>query len=118
MKESKKGIAHFFAAFGYTLAGLGAALKSESAFRQDAVFAAVNIVAAWIFAPKWFAALQTALSAGLLAAELLNSAIEAVVDLASPGWHELAKRAKDMGSAAVGVMVGAILVLWVLQFSA
>lgn len=116
MKESKKGVAHFFAAFRYTLAGLGAALRHEAAFRQDVAFAAVNIALAWIFAPAWFAALQTALSAVLLSMELLNSAIETVVDLASPGWHELAKRAKDMGSAAVGIIIAAIVSLWISRF--
>ena len=48
----------------------------------------------------------------LLSVELLNSAIEAVVDLASPEYHELAKRAKDMGSAAVLMVLTALGVAW------
>ncbi len=49
----------------------------------------------------------------LLVTELLNSAIEAIVDMTSPGYHELAKRAKDMGSAAVFIMLTALTVAWV-----
>ncbi len=49
----------------------------------------------------------------LLTTELLNSAIEAIVDMTSPGYHELAKRAKDMGSAAVFMMLTSLTVAWV-----
>jgi diacylglycerol kinase (ATP) len=50
----------------------------------------------------------------VLAAELLNSAIEAVVDLVSPDFHELAGRAKDLGSAAVFLLLAATALCWVL----
>jgi len=51
-------------------------------------------------------------TASVLVVELLNSAIEALVDLASPDYHLLAKRAKDIGSAAVFVSIALALLLW------
>ena len=116
MKSSKKGFAHFIAAFGYTLAGLKAALVHEAAFRQDVVFALANIVAAWLLAGRIGTAgavILSALAAMVCIVELLNSAIEAVVDLESPESHELAKRAKDMGSAAVGLSIGLVVAAWI-----
>ena len=82
--------------------GLSYAWRNEAAFRHEALLLVVGIaVALWIEVP-WAA--RAALIASLLlvlAVELLNSAIEAIVDLVSPGQHELAGRAKDLGSAAV-----------------
>jgi diacylglycerol kinase (ATP) len=89
-------------ALGYSLQGLGAALRFESAFRQEAALAVVMLPAAFWLGRGW---IEIALLAGavllVMVVELLNSAIEAVVDRVSLDLHPLAKRAKDYGSAAV-----------------
>jgi diacylglycerol kinase (ATP) len=101
-------------ATGYSLAGLGAAWRHESAFRQECMLALVLWpVAVWL-GRSW---VETALLAGsvmlVLIVELLNSAIEAVVDRVSPDLHPLSKRAKDIGSAAVMLAILTCALLWV-----
>ncbi len=86
---------------------------TEAAFRQEACLVAIASVVL-LFLPlshEWKGLLFFATSA-VLVVELLNSAIEAVVDLASPEYHLLAKRAKDIGSAAVFVSFAFTLLLW------
>ena len=81
--------------------GLGAAWK-ETAFRQEAIAALVLLPCAFWLGRSW---VEISLLAGsvvlLLVVELLNTAIETVVDRVSPEWHALSGRAKDLGSAAV-----------------
>jgi diacylglycerol kinase (ATP) len=101
-------------ATGYSLAGLGAAWRHESAFRQECMLALVLWpVAVWL-GRNW---VETALLAGsvmlVLIVELLNSAIEAVVDRVSPDLHPLSKRAKDIGSAAVMLAIVTCALVWV-----
>jgi diacylglycerol kinase (ATP) len=99
MRTGLDRVAH---AFTYSMQGLGAALRFESAFRQEAALALVMLPAAFWLGRSW---IEVALLAGsvllVMVVELLNSAIEAVVDRVSLDLHELAKRAKDYGSAAV-----------------
>jgi diacylglycerol kinase (ATP) len=75
---------------------------SEPAFRQEAIAAIVLIPAAFWLGRSW---VETALLAGsmvlVMVVELLNTAVEAAIDRIGPEWHDLSKRAKDMGSAAV-----------------
>jgi diacylglycerol kinase (ATP) len=82
--------------------GLRLAYAGESAFRQEIWLAVPMLPAAFWLGRDW---VQVALLAGsvllVLIVELLNSGIEAVVDRVSYEWHELSKRAKDLGSAAV-----------------
>lgn len=89
-------------ATGYSWQGLVAAVRHESAFRQELVAGLVLIPAAFWLGRTWA---ERALLAGsvvlVLIVELLNSGIEAVVDRVSLDLHELSKRAKDYGSAAV-----------------
>lgn len=100
--KGRTGIDRVQRAFGYSLQGLGTALRVESAFRQEAALALVMLPAAFWLGRNWF---EVALLAGsvllVLIVELLNSAIEAVVDRVSFDLHDLSKRAKDYGSAAV-----------------
>ena len=104
MKPRATGLKRIADATGYTLKGLSAAWRNESAFRQEAVLAALLApLAFWLGRSLPEVALLLATLAFVLTTELLNSAIEAVVDRASPELHELAGRAKDMGSAAVFV---------------
>jgi len=86
----------------YSKEGLLAAIKSEAAFRQELVlfFIALPILFFIPISLEGKLLLLTAHSIVLIV-EILNSAIEAVVDLAAPEYSRLAKRAKDMGSAAV-----------------
>ena len=89
-------------AHGYSETGIGAAVRHESAFRQELLLAVVMLPAALWLGRSW---VEGVLLAGtvllVLIVELLNSGIEAVVDRVSYEHHELSKRAKDYGSAAV-----------------
>lgn len=99
--KGKTGITRLVNAFGYSLDGLKAAFRHEDAFRQLTILAVILIPAAFIVHTTPLArALLVASSLATLIIELLNSAIEAAVDHTSLERHPLAKRAKDMGSAA------------------
>ena len=88
-------------AFGYSLAGLRAGW-GETAFRQEAMAAMVLVPASFWVGQTW---VERSLLAGavllVMMVELLNTGIEAAIDRIGPEWHDLSKRAKDMGSAAV-----------------
>lgn len=85
----------------YSRAGLQAAWF-EPAFRQEALAAIVMLpLSAWVGQTWVEIALLAACVVLVLVVELLNTAVEAAIDRIGPEWHELAKRAKDMGSAAV-----------------
>ena len=100
--KGKTGLVRLWNALGYSRDGLAAAWKNEAAFREELLLAAIAIPLA-LFLGK--TGVDRSILIGsiilILIVEILNSAIEAVVDKASPEKHELAKRAKDMGSAAV-----------------
>jgi diacylglycerol kinase (ATP) len=104
----KSGIAHFFAAAGYSAAGLRR-LARESAFRQEAAL----ILGLLVLLPLLGASLPEtlgllALGLLLIAVEALNTALEVLVDHLSPGWSAWAKDAKDLGSLAVACTIGVI----------
>lgn len=88
-------------AFGYSLAGLRAGW-GETAFRQECIAAFFLVPLSFWLGRNW---VEVALLAGsvvlLMVVELLNTAIETAIDRVGPEWHDLSKRAKDMGSAAV-----------------
>ena len=95
----------------YALGGIRAALVHEAAFRQEALLALVFVPLACLLEVAPFErVLLVAVTLLVLLVELLNSAIEAVVDRIGPELHELSGRAKDMGSGAV--MVALVLWLW------
>lgn len=100
--KGKTGLVRLWNALGYSRDGLAAAWKNEAAFREEVLLAAIAIPLAFYLGRT---GIDRALLIGsivlILIVEILNSALEAVVDKASPEKHELAKRAKDMGSAAV-----------------
>jgi diacylglycerol kinase (ATP) len=100
--KGRTGLDRIIHAAGYSMQGLAAALRYESAFRQEAALAVVMLPAAFWVGRTW---VEVALLAGcvvlVLIVELMNSAVEAVVDRVSFEMHELSKRAKDIGSAAV-----------------
>ncbi|HET6471936.1 MAG TPA: diacylglycerol kinase [Pseudomonadales bacterium] len=115
MKPGATGFRRVVDATGYTIKGLRAAWRVESAFRQETVLALLFAPAAfWLGRSLPETAMLLATLAFVLATELLNSAIEAIVDRASPELNELAGRAKDMGSAAVFVSLSTVVVVWTL----
>jgi len=114
LPKPRGGVARIFRAFFYSMAGLKSALTHEAAFRQDMMLGIVLVpLSLWLSLDVTMKVLLNVIWLVLLVTELLNSAIEAVVDMTSPGYHELAKRAKDMGSAAVFMMLTALSVAWV-----
>lgn len=118
MKSREKGLKRIFKAFVYSLSGFTVAFKDEAAFRQDLFVFAVGTVAACALDLSLIerVSLISALILILLA-ELINTAIEAVIDRISDEPHALSKKAKDIGSLLVLVsFINAILwwgaVLW------
>lgn len=111
--KGKTGLIRIWNAFHYSLDGLKAALRHEDAFRQECLLAAVLIPAGLLAGPDATArALLVASVLLVLIVELMNSAIEAVVDRVSLERHDLAKRAKDIGSAAVLLALVNLVLVW------
>ena len=100
-QKSRKGLSRVWHAFGYSLAGLRAGWF-ETAFRQEAIASIVLIPAAVWLGRNWVETVLLAATVVLiLIVELLNTGIETAIDRIGPEWHDLSKRAKDTGSAAV-----------------
>ena len=111
--KGASGLTRIWRAFFYSLDGFGNALRSESAFRQECVLALILIPLSCFLPVGWaFHSLLVASVLLVLTVELLNSSIEAVVDYISLEKHPLAKKAKDMGSAAVFVSLVSCGVVW------
>lgn len=100
-QKLRRGLSRLWYATGYSMAGLRAAW-SEPSFRQEAIVSIILLPGSFWLARSWP---EAALLAGsvllVMIVELLNTGIETVVDRIGPEWHDLSKRAKDMGSAAV-----------------
>lgn len=112
-KPGRKGLARIIAATGYSWAGLKQAWINEAAFREECLLLIPLIPAAiWLGQTPSQIALLLMSCLAVLITELLNSAVEAVVDLASPDIHPLAGRAKDIGSAAVFIALLQVLLVW------
>ncbi|MEY4726542.1 MAG: hypothetical protein RLZ36_1169 [Pseudomonadota bacterium] len=111
-QKARTGLNRVWHAFGYSLSGLKAAWY-EKAFRQEAMGACVLVPLSFYVGQTW---LETALLAStvilVLVVELLNTGIESAIDRIGPEWHELAKRAKDVGSAAVLLSLLLCLGVW------
>lgn len=102
MKPGHNGLKRILKAFGYTRDGMIATFKSEAAFRQELALGMFLIPLALIIAPSHLAAgLMIGSFLLVLIIEIVNSAIEAVVDRFGGEIHPLSKHAKDNGSAAV-----------------
>ncbi len=113
--KGKTGMRRILNAAGYSWDGLLAAWRHESAFRQELVIAVVLIPVALVLGRT---GIERTLLIGsvllVLIVELVNSAIEATVDRISLEHHQLIKRAKDMGSAAVLLSLVNAVVVWIL----
>ncbi len=100
-QKTRTGLNRVWHAFGYSLAGLRAGWY-EKAFQQEAVAAVVLVPLSFWLGQTW---IETSLLIGtvvfVMVVELLNTGLESAIDRVGPEWHDLSKRAKDMGSAAV-----------------
>jgi diacylglycerol kinase (ATP) len=113
--KGKTGITRLLNALGYSLQGMVSAFRHEEAFRQEVLLAAVLIPTAFFVDVGGMArAMMVASVLLVLVVELLNSAVEAAVDRISLENHRLAKRAKDIGSAAVFLSLVNVAVVWLL----
>jgi len=112
--ENENVIGHIINAFRYSYAGLESAWKNELAFRGEVVVATIMIpLGIWLGRAAVEQALLIASILLILLTELLNSALEAVVDRIGPERHELSKRAKDMGSAAAFISMVTAALVWI-----
>lgn len=112
-QKSPQSIVRLVKALKYSLQGLKSALKNEAAFREEMLLSIVLIpVAFWVDVShvERILLIGSVLLVGIV--ELLNSAVEATVDRIGSEWHELAGRAKDMGSAAVLITVLLAIYTW------
>jgi len=110
-----KGFKRIINAFGFSMLGFKAAYKHEEAFRQETLLALVLLPIAFYLDVTTVERILLVLSViFVLLVEILNSAIEAVVDRFGGEHHELSGRAKDMGSAAVWLALVMLLFTWVM----
>lgn len=115
MKPGHTGWRHLVHSTRYSLKGLRAAWRHESAFRQELALGVLLLPLAWWIGQgpvEWVLLIGSCLL--VLVVELLNSAIESVVDRIGTEHHELSGRAKDLGSAAVMVSLALVVLTWVL----
>ena len=105
MSEKPKpanGLERIYKAFFYSLSGFNLAFRDEAAFRQELVLVIIlSPVCLLMPLPVWLKAMILFSHLLILIVELLNTAIESIVDMASPDFHLDAKKAKDTGSSAV-----------------
>jgi diacylglycerol kinase (ATP) len=111
-QKQRKGLSRIFHALGYSLSGLYAAWF-EKAFRQEVIAALVLIPCAFWLGNTWLEiAMLVSVVVLVMVVELLNTGIESAIDRIGPEWHQLAKRAKDIGSAAVLLSLMLCLGVW------
>lgn len=111
--KTKRGVARVLAACRNTWDGLAWAWRSEAAFRQEVVVIAIASVLALVLPVSAFQKLAlVGVLVLVLIVEIINSAIEAIVDRISLERHPLSKVAKDMGSAAVALSLVLALATW------
>ena len=112
-KPGNTGITRIIKAFGFSMKGFRAAWKHEAAFRQELMLTVVLTPLAFVISETTMQlALLLLTLFVVLITEILNSAVEAVVDRVSDEQHKLAGRAKDMGSAAVFLSLVMTAVIW------
>lgn len=109
----KKGLSRLFAAARYSLDGLRSAFGSEEAFRLEVlVFVIFTPVALWLGETAIEKVLLIASLLLLMIVELLNTAVEAVVNRVGSEYHDLSRKAKDIGSAAVLLAMILVALVW------
>ena len=112
LQKQRRGINRVIHAFGYSMHGLRAGML-EPAFRQEAFLSFVLIPLAFYLGNNW---VEISLLAGsvvfVLIVELLNTGLESAIDRVGPQWHDLSKRCKDLGSAAVLLSILMCMGIW------
>ncbi|MFT4861597.1 MAG: diacylglycerol kinase (ATP) [Pseudohongiellaceae bacterium] len=113
--RKKTGIRRIIAATKYSIDGLKLAAKTESAFKQELIASLFLLpLAIWLGENAIEQSLLIASVVMIMIVELLNTAVEAVVDRVSSDFHELSRQAKDLGSAAVFLSISLAILVWVL----
>jgi diacylglycerol kinase (ATP) len=112
LQKQRRGLSRIAHAFGYSLQGLQAGMH-EPAFKQEAYLAFALIPLSFYLGNNW---VETALLSGsvvlVLIVELLNTGLESAIDRVGPQWHDLSKRCKDLGSAAVLLSILLCMGIW------
>jgi diacylglycerol kinase (ATP) len=112
--QKNSGLKRIIFAIGYSIQGLKSAFKNEAAFRQELLASIILIpLACYLDVSQIERILLIASIILVLIIEIINSAIEAVVDRISNEHHELAGRAKDLGSAAVMIAIFLSAYIWI-----
>ena len=112
LQKSRTGLNRIMHAAGFSMAGLIQGWK-ETSFRQEAMAAVLLLPLAFWVGRTWVECVLLAGSVLLvLIVELLNTAVESAIDRIGPQWHDLSKRAKDLGSAAVLLAMLLCAVTW------
>ena len=115
MKNTATGFDRIVRAAGFSYEGFVSAIRTEAAFRQELMLAVVLIpLGLWLGDSGLERAMLVGCIVLILIVELLNSAVESVVDRVGDEYHELSKKAKDIGSAAVFLSFGNALLIWIL----
>lgn len=113
MKNQSVGLTRIIKATRYSVKGIKAAWQNEAAFREEIIVAVLAVIVAFYLD---ISVIERILLIGsvmlVVIVEILNSAIEAIVDRISSEFHELSGRAKDMGSAAVFLTIILALIVW------
>lgn len=112
LQKQRRGISRIVHAFKYSLQGLKAAMY-EPAFRQEAYIALLLIPLSFYFGRDWIeVSILLGAVVAVLVVELLNTGLESAIDRVGPQWHDLSKRCKDLGSAAVLLSILLCLGVW------
>jgi diacylglycerol kinase (ATP) len=112
LQKSRRGLNRIVHAFGYSLQGLKEGMN-EPAFRQEAYLCLVMVPIAFFIGSTWVEiALLTGSVMLVLIVELLNTGLESAIDRIGPQWHDLSKRCKDLGSAAVLLSILLSMGIW------
>ncbi|MDY6792879.1 MAG: diacylglycerol kinase [Thermodesulfobacteriota bacterium] len=109
----KKGLIRIWHALLYSLNGLRLAITQETSFKQElAIYIVLLLVLLFLPLSLHFKCLLFFANTMVLIVEIINSAIESIVDMASPDYHDLAEKGKDLGSAAVFISMVLVIILW------
>jgi diacylglycerol kinase (ATP) len=112
LQKQRRGLNRIVHAFGYSLQGLKAGMY-EPAFKQEAYLAFVLIPLSFFVGSNW---VEISILSGsvvfVMTVELLNTGLESAIDRVGPQWHDLSKRCKDLGSAAVLLSILLCMGIW------
>jgi diacylglycerol kinase (ATP) len=112
LQKQRRGLNRIVHAFGYSMQGLKAGMH-EPAFKQEAYLAFILIPLSFFVGSNW---VEISILSGsvvfVMTVELLNTGLESAIDRVGPQWHDLSKRCKDLGSAAVLLSILLCMGIW------